>query len=64
MVLHGAGGAGRAGVLIEAGVQAPVGDAGGVLGAVRVDAAFHAQALLVGVALQARGAAAGRLVVG
>ncbi len=51
VILHGAGGAGRAGVLIEAGVQAPVGDAGRVLGAVRVDAALHAQALLVGVAL-------------
>jgi hypothetical protein len=51
VVEDGAGGAGRAGVLIQAGVEAALPDTGRVLGTVGVDAALDPEALLVGVAL-------------
>ena len=64
MIEHGAGGTGCAGVLIEAGVETTLANAGRVLGTVGVDATLYAEALLVRVALQAGRTAAGRLMVG
>ena len=64
VIEHGAGGTGCAGVLIEAGVETTLANAGRVLGTVGVDATLYAEALLVRVALQAGRTAAGLLMVG
>lgn len=64
VVAHTAGRRGSTGVLVEAGVEALVANTGRGLGAVLVDPALHPDTVGVGVALQARGTAAGGLVVG
>lgn len=64
MVLDTARGRGSTGVLVQTGVGTLVVDAGGVLGTVLVDATLHSDTADIGITLQTRGTATGRLVVG